>query len=46
MICLLINNSEIDYVMCWLIFVKKLKEIYVIERYFVLFIFKGEMFLI
>lgn len=46
MICLLINNSVIDYVMYWLIFVKKLKEIYVIERYFVLFIFKGEMFLI
>lgn len=39
-----INNSVTDHAMRWLISVKKLNEIYVIERYFVLFIFKGEMF--
>lgn len=44
MIRLSINNSETDHAMRWLISVKKLKEIYVIERYFVLFIFRGEMF--
>lgn len=44
MIRLSINNSVTDHAMRWLISVKKLKEIYVIERYFVLFNLRGEMF--
>lgn len=44
MIRLSINYSVTDHAMRWLISVKNWKEINVIERDFVLFIFRGEMF--